>query len=97
MSIDTVNENKMKQPILDCHLHDYLEIACLYEVEVNLVLKNGEACTGTPRTTMSRKGEGEFLIFHKKYEKEETAIPVLSIKTMEAISANVHFQTVNFS
>ncbi|WP_299080605.1 Rho-binding antiterminator [uncultured Paraglaciecola sp.] len=86
----------MSDPILACHLHDYLEIACLYNIEVNFTLKSGDILTGLPRTTEIRKGVGECLIFRQNACKEDTAIPVLSLKTMQAISHNMHFDTVDF-
>ena len=87
----------MSQLILPCDLHDYLEIACLYKIKVKLIQKNNLNSVGTPVTTGVNKELGEYLIFQVKQEAEAKAIPLLSILSMQAISANPYFDKIIFS
>lgn len=86
----------MEKATIDCNLHDYIEVACLYKIEVILTLTNGNKLLGIPMTTRSIKVGGEFLEFNEKALNRHTTINLLSIKSMKAISPNVHFDEVLF-
>jgi Rho-binding antiterminator len=49
------------QPI-NCDLHDHLEIACLYSWVLKIELDDGKVITAKSVTTLTRPGDGEFLI-----------------------------------
>ena len=51
----------MSDPILACHLHDYLEIACLYGFEVRLKLNQQADICGKAMTTKTSKEKKETL------------------------------------
>ncbi len=84
----------MDRDILQCDLHDYLEIACLYGIAVQLSLKGGAQITGTPMTTRANSETGEFLDFRDHQEEDIRSVPVLSITSMQALTANPHFDKV---
>lgn len=86
----------MERVTLDCNLHDYIEIACLYKIEVILTLTDGNKLLGTPITTRSVKEVGEFLEFNEKVLNRCNTINLLSINSMKAISPNLHFDEVSF-
>ncbi|NLU17774.1 Rho-binding antiterminator [Serratia liquefaciens] len=48
---------------IDCELHDYLEIACLYGYRLNVELVNGQCFQATALTTQTLENEGEFIYF----------------------------------
>ncbi|MEM8497595.1 MAG: Rho-binding antiterminator [Pseudomonadota bacterium] len=87
----------MDREILQCDLHDYLEIACLYAITVELDLKDGTQLTGTPVTTRANSHIGEFLELKDHQAEQICSIPVLSIVSMRALAANPHFDKVVFS
>jgi len=82
--------------ILDCNLHDHIEVACVYSIEVLLTLNNDETITGTPITTKIIKDEGEYLEFRTSIDKELLSISLMSLKSMQANNSNPHFDKINF-
>ncbi|MFT5757436.1 MAG: Rho-binding antiterminator [Alteromonadaceae bacterium] len=87
----------MTKPILDCNLHDYIEIACMYKIEILLTIKGDSKLIGTPITTTIIKNSGEFLVFKAKHTDESILIDLLSLKSMQAISSNPHFDNISLS
>jgi Rho-binding antiterminator len=87
----------MKIVMLDCNLHDYIEVACLYKIEVMLTLKDGNIVKGIPITTNTSKGKEELLTFRVKSLSEDMFINLLSIKYMAALSHNIHFDKISFT
>ncbi|PAJ74709.1 hypothetical protein CJF42_09105 [Pseudoalteromonas sp. NBT06-2] len=87
----------MSNLILKCDLHDYLEIACIYKITVELTLKNGVHIVGTPITTGVNKESGEYLVVQIKHGVEDVSIPLLSLQSMRAISSNSHFDKIEFT
>ncbi len=87
----------MSKQILQCDLHDYLEIACLYAIEVELSLQDGSRLVGTPITTRANSASGEFLEFRENQAEQQRSIPVLSMVSMRALSTNPHFDKIVFS
>ncbi|MCI2282358.1 Rho-binding antiterminator [Colwellia sp. MSW7] len=86
----------MKRAMLDCNIHDYIEVACLYKIEVMLTLKDGNIVKGIPIITITSKEKEEFLTFRVKSLSEDIDINLLSIKFMEAISYNNYFARISF-
>lgn len=87
----------MNKTILKCDLHDYLEIACLFHIEVELMLKDGTRHIGVPVTTIVTKDKGEALEFRANLGRRPLLLPLLSLKTMRAIKANPHFENLVFN
>ena len=86
----------MNKPLLKCDLHDYLEIACLYSIEIKLTLQNNVSLIGTPLTTGINKKVGEYLVLRSNNKENTSSIPLVSLQTMQAMSANVHFDKIKF-
>lgn len=86
----------MIDQIMLCDLHDYLEIACMYEIEVEITLKDGACHQGVPITTQTKKNEGEYLQFYTLCGRD-LLVPLLLLKSMRATSSNPHFDKVMFS
>ena len=91
----------MNKSRIDCHLHDYIEIACLYKLEVLITLINGQQLIGMPITTKVVKQSGEFLSFKESDTARQNSlhllsINLLSIKSMKASSKNLYFDSISF-
>lgn len=84
-----------KQEIMSCDLHDYLEIACMYKIRVEMTLADGQKTTGIPLTTRVTSEKEELLVFQVS-DKERIELPLLSLQKMTAMSNNPHFNTVGF-
>ncbi|WP_428459009.1 Rho-binding antiterminator [Photobacterium makurazakiensis] len=55
------------QPI-DCNLHDYFELACLYHYDVKLDLQDESSLEGRCINTETQKDKSEWLIFKTEYQ-----------------------------
>ena len=79
---------------LKCDLHDYLEIACMYQYRVEILLDTGVCLEGTPKTTRSEQGR-EFLIFQLA-DNTECKIETNTLKTMSVLTNGAKFSTITF-
>lgn len=84
----------MSQDFLNCDLHDYLEIACLYKFEVELILNDETKNLGIPITTKTIN-KIEYLELNSSGTL--LTIPVLNLASMHACKENPHFDLVKFS
>jgi Rho-binding antiterminator len=80
--------------MISCHLHDYIEIACLYGFEVRLNLRDGRSCEGQATTTETSPDKIEWLILRQ--QNGDLRIQYEHIKTMQALTRNPHFDRVDF-
>ena len=82
----------MSAPIA-CHLHDYIEIACLYRLEVELTLSDGQRLQGRALTTRTQNRE-EFLLLQTT--EGESSVALGRLKRMTALQPNTHFSAIDF-
>jgi len=82
--------------ILNCDLHDYLEIACLFKFTVELTVDNNERYIGIPISTRVHSDSAEYLDFTLDKSTKKISIPLLSLQRMTALSYNPHFSSVLF-
>ncbi|NRA61714.1 MAG: Rho-binding antiterminator [Psychrobium sp.] len=80
--------------MMNCDLHDYIEIACMFNYPVKLIFKSGSMLEGIAIDTQRNKSHEECLKI--KVESVETLVPLNDISTMEASVDNPHFQVINF-
>lgn len=80
--------------ILDCDLHDYLEIACLFHYRVHLALKDAPPVTGTAMTTWVTAEHQEKLKIHT--DEGILDIPLLHLRKMEVLTKDARFKEILF-
>jgi Rho-binding antiterminator len=80
--------------ILSCHLHDYVEIACLYGFEVCLQLTSHKTLRGKAMTTKIMSNRPEYLLVLVSDQTVE--VDTADILTMKAITRNPHFDLIEF-
>ena len=85
----------MSNKIINCEIHDYIEIACTFGYEVKLELLNGDTIQGKAITTQTSKYKKEYLIL--KGHVQNQRVELINIKCMEAIHANPHFDLIKFN
>ncbi|TQV88395.1 Rho-binding antiterminator [Aliikangiella coralliicola] len=91
-----------RQKIINCNIHDYIEIACMYSFEIELSLNDGTNTIGravttiiqTDSETQTNTGKAEYLVLQS--EKERKNVLLSSIKKMRAITVNPHFDIITF-
>lgn len=79
---------------ISCQLHDYIEIACLYKLEVSIALNNGIISQGSAMTTETTPERQELLIL--KTASGPQKINLSDIKSMTAMAENPHFNRIDF-
>jgi Rho-binding antiterminator len=81
--------------MLNCDLHDYIEIVCLYQYPLKLTLSSGAVLSGTALTTRYNDQRQECLVI----KQNDSELPVLleEITLLEVTVANPHLQQVRFN
>jgi len=82
----------MNTPIA-CHLHDYIEIACLYGYELELEMKDGSRIHGRAITTRTQERQ-EFLQLQTK--EAERSLALNDLKRMTALTPHAQFSSIDF-
>jgi len=80
--------------LISCHSHDYIEIACLYRLDIKLTLQDGSLQSGTAISTLT-KNRQEYLLMQS--HDGEVAIALSKIKRMTALTDNPHFSLVDIA
>ncbi len=80
--------------MISCANHDYVEIACMYRFEVNLVLTNGQVARGKAVQTAYNDKREECLILETGSGNK--AIVLDQVASMEAVTNNPHFEKIDF-
>ena len=81
--------------LIACHVHDYIEIACLYRFEVELTLTDDRVIVARAETTRSDKNRREYLVVSRLGNLEE--IEMSGIIRMRATKPNPHFDEISFA
>lgn len=81
------------QPI-DCGLHDYLEIACLYHYQLRIELTDGQCLEGRALTTETRE-QAEFL--HIETQGKELSLRLDQLLAITPLEAGARFGRILLS
>lgn len=82
---------------MHCDLHDYLEIACLFHYQVEIMLTTGVVILGQATTTLTEKRRQEFLIFlPADKQKPEMKIPLNELSKLSVKDEQAKFKQIDF-
>ena len=81
----------MRQKVIACQIHDYIEIACLYGYRVKLILKDGASLEGRAIDIFTSPEKREFLLIDKGRQQP---IELNQVHKMEVLTANAQFKEV---
>lgn len=81
----------MTQPIIDCDVHDLIEIICMRRYEVRLLLQDGSTLQGLASTTVARQG-AEYLQLQQQQQTVET--PLLQISRIDVLTPGADIQQI---
>ena len=80
--------------MISCEQHDYIEIACLYSYRVRLILDSGADLEGTAVDTGRNQSNEECIKI--RVGNADNLVVLDSIKTLEVLVENPHFNSVTF-
>ena len=88
-----MNTTEEYHPI-DCDLHDYLEIACMYHYWLHIELTDGTCFDAKALTTCTTVEKEEFLVVEQSENQQKIRLDCLSAIT--ALTPGATFSTVSF-
>ncbi len=80
--------------MISCDLHDYIEIACMYRMPVELTLLNGDAISGIAHDVRLNDKREECI--QLVCDHAATLTPLTQLSMMKALNHNSHFDVINF-
>jgi len=80
--------------MISCEQHDFIEIACLYNYRVRLILDSGTELEGAAVDTGRNQSKEECIKI--RIGSSDHLVVLDSIRTMEALAENPHFNSVTF-
>ena len=84
----------MSKKLISCHIHDYVEIACMYGFEVELIMNDESRVSGKAKTVKLNEKKTECLVLQT--DGELILIPLNQAKSMRALVKNPHFDQIEF-
>ncbi|TDP75157.1 Rof transcriptional antiterminator [Bradymonas sediminis] len=85
----------MTKQLISCHLHDYIEVACLFGYAVNLTLKTQESVEGRVKDIVSDAEKREYVLLETDSGDEQ--IELTSLARMQVLTPGARFSDVVFS
>lgn len=84
--------------ILACHLHDYIEVMCLYKYDVLITLNNGKHIEAKFDSTgfIGKSMTKQEVIEGKDVNGYDLTLILTDIKTIEVQTKNAQFTIVHF-
>jgi len=85
--------------MISCDLHDYIEIACMYRLPIELQLKDGVTHQGTAMDIAKNANGEECLLLsddQRDSSSENSMVVLDQIITMRALISNPHFDVISF-
>ncbi len=85
-----------EQQVLRCDLHDYIEVACLFNYQILITLSNGDIAEGYAQTTSWSLDRQEVLLIEEADAVEQREIPLLEIATIKVLTKGAQFELIRF-
>ena len=83
----------MSNTVIDCELHDFVEVACMYRYQLRLILKDGQVIEGKAVDIASTSDKREYLIIENDAQQQ---VDLMSLAKMEVLTPNAKFSEVVF-
>lgn len=80
--------------MISCPQYDYVEIACMYKIPLQIVMRDGTVLTGIALDTKINSRQEECLIL--KTDSSEEVVVLSSIKELQTMIQNPHFDRMEF-
>jgi len=80
--------------MISCHQYDYIEIACMHRLNIELVLKYGDGVCGIATDTKRNVNRDECIAVNVNSELQLIVLTTISV--LKAREKNPYFDHVNF-
>ncbi|MBH0058914.1 Rho-binding antiterminator [Pseudoalteromonas sp. SWXJZ94C] len=80
--------------MISCNQYDYIEIACMHHLSIELKLKNGDGVCGVATDTKRNANKDECIVINVNGELQLIVLTTISV--LKAREQNPYFQQVNF-
>ena len=80
--------------MISCNQYDYIEIACMHRLSIELILKNGDGVCGVATDTKRNALKQECIAINVSGELK--LIELTSISVIKALTQNPYFNKVHF-
>ncbi|MBB1278164.1 Rho-binding antiterminator [Pseudoalteromonas sp. SR43-3] len=80
--------------MISCNQYDYIEIACMHHLSIELILKNGDGVCGIATDTKRNALKQECIAINVSGELK--LIELTSISVIKALTQNPYFNKVHF-
>lgn len=80
--------------MISCNQYDYIEIACMHHLSIELILKNGDGVCGVATDTKRNANRDECIVVNVNSELK--LIELTSISVIKALTQNPYFNKVHF-
>lgn len=84
----------MTQKLIECELHDYIEVACMYGYRVRLILKDQQVIEGKAKDIVTTPEKREFLIVDNEQGVQQ--VELIQLEKMQVLTPNAQFKEVVF-
>ena len=80
--------------MISCHQYDYIEIACMHHLSIELILNNGDVVCGVATDTKRNANRDECIVVNVNSELQLIVLNTISV--LKALTHNPYFDNVNF-
>ena len=80
--------------MISCNHYDYIEIACMHHLSIELVLKNGASVCGVATDTKRNTNRDECIVVNVNGELKLIVLTTISV--FKVRESNPYFDHVNF-
>jgi len=83
----------MSQEVISCELHDFVEVVCMYNYRLKLILKDGQIIEGKAIDIVNSPERRECLVIDGDTRQH---IDLTRLRKMEVLTPNAKFSEVIF-
>ena len=83
----------MSNTVIDCELHDFVEVACMYRYQLKLILKDGQVIKGEAIDIVNTPEKRECLVIENDGRHQ---VDLMLLAKMHVLTPNARFHEVIF-
>ncbi|WP_292953280.1 Rho-binding antiterminator [Nitrosomonas sp.] len=83
----------VEKNVIACELHDYVEVACMYNYQLKLILKDGQVMEGKAVDIVQSDDHRELLIIDNGAQEQ---VDLMTLSKMQVLTPNANFKEVIF-